>query len=532
MKIAAYSLLIFSALSARLPNRDSIAKRIDGGPLAELSEFPYIANIDVYDGSGSTGPGSIVAGCGATVITSRHILTAAHCFHSSMSRVFNASNIVVNYANINFYLFTNTENNVKSYTKHPDFNWGDYRKNDIAIIELKEPVDTSVTSFAKIYDLPIVGGSVATPAGWGDMQMPYPGTLEKMNIMISNSSGCLTKNRDWNGNSGYTICIQPDGTSSLGSGDSGGPLSYLNLPGSPQLGVLSFGDTYENSPGENTQTVGVPKELLLYSTEEILKYNQMIHPQPPAHQLQPPAHQPQPPAHHPQPPAHQPLPPAHYPQPQAHNPQPQSQHPQPPAQHPQPPAHQPQPPAQHPQPPAHQPQPPAYQPQPPAHQPQPPAHQPQPPAHHPQPPAHHPQPPAHHPQPPSHQALHQFCIQNDILVYGENGSVRDCTLERKQCGKNSQGLSTCIDKEPSKNTCDSTTILNYNNGTTENCALSYRTCGKHYSEGFACIDRNDLPPRCILDTMLIVNDRKVRDCAHVGQTCGRTPEGNFDCIDI
>ncbi|OMJ25747.1 Chymotrypsin BII [Smittium culicis] len=264
MKILAYSILIFSTFSTSFQTQGPITKRIKGGTNADLSEFPYIANLDIYNDSGS-----IVSGCGATLITSRHVLTAAHCFHATMTRTYNATNIVVNYGNVDYDLFTIKDRNVKSYTIHPDFYW----------------VDTSVASFAKIYDLPIIDGSVATPAGWGDLSMPYPGTLEKIDIIISNSSGCLENNDDWNGNNGFTICSQSNGVKSACHGDSGGPLSLINFPGSPQIGIASFVssnirpivcedintfDFFTNGFYHIdfiAQTSGVPKDLLLYSTE-------------------------------------------------------------------------------------------------------------------------------------------------------------------------------------------------------------------------------------------------------------------------
>ncbi|OMJ14440.1 Chymotrypsin-like elastase family member 2A [Smittium culicis] len=561
MHLSAYSMLILSTISASVSAQASRIPRVINGSNSSLKNFPYMVNYDTHFQNGRIG------GCGGTLITSKHILTAAHCLYENFDNTIEPSRIIASYGNINYDSFADNTFNVKSFAKYPTFsNRISYSTGDIAILELDEPVDSSVVSFSKIYDLPITDEMVGTLAGWGDLNIPPPKPLQQTELKVSSEPYCAQANPNWTGNNGLLICVAPDGITSECNGDSGGPISLLNLPGSPQFGVYSIYNYLDNSNQTCNaistihhiespimyidfiaQTVGVPKELLLYSTEGTLQekdlaiqkitgFKRDLEVQPDGTSsttssststtssststTSSPSSTTSSPSSTSSSPSSTTSSSTSTTSSSSSTTSSSSSTTSSPSsttissstssvsiET-----------------------------------------------------------PAKKPSFCSTGVLlddgngnitncskddkvcglnsqnnydcvnetyyKRFCIQNDILVYGENGSVRDCTLERKQCGKNSQGLSTCIDKEPSKNTCDSTTILNYNNGTTENCALSYRTCGKHYSEGFACIDRNDLPPRCILDTMLIVNDRKVRDCAHVGQTCGRTPEGNFDCIDI
>ncbi|OMJ25955.1 Chymotrypsin-like elastase family member 2A [Smittium culicis] len=283
IKIAIYSIFIASAISAGIRTQPSRKPRIVGGTYAEISEFPYIVaeDIAVADSFGF---------CGGSLITSKHVITAAHCVYAGESTPVTANSFSIGYGEVDLYKYPQVNPNVKSYTLHPDYKNDDSNKNDIAVLELIEPVDMSVTSFGKIYDLPVTDGLVTTAAGWGDTEGAPDYFLKRTDLIVTSVNNCTRYNKYWNGNNGLTVCVESDGITATCFGDSGGPLSLSNLPGAPIVGITSFFQAHSfrglkcSSP-ENTsffthvfdhidfisESIGVPKELLLYSTEGTLE---------------------------------------------------------------------------------------------------------------------------------------------------------------------------------------------------------------------------------------------------------------------
>ncbi|OMJ20799.1 Chymotrypsin-C [Smittium culicis] len=294
MKVIAYSLLIASTLSAsvpiigsriparasRNPAQTSRVKRVINGSNADLTDFPYISNQDTLRNNSWTS-------CGGSLISSKHILTSAQCVHFGLETPAPSKDFILSYGNTNLEAFAEDTFNIDSYIVHPGFKYDEYKTNDIAIIVLKEPVDSSVASFAKIYDLPVTEGMISSAPGWGDRLGPNPRLLKKTDQKVSSGERCVRYNEKWNGNTGDTICIQENGISSTCFGDAGGPLALIDLPGSPIIGINSFfqyfgplqffGCNSINTTSYYTnvikhidfisESISVPKELLLYSTE-------------------------------------------------------------------------------------------------------------------------------------------------------------------------------------------------------------------------------------------------------------------------
>lgn len=130
--LVAFSFLMFSNFSSsKTVDFNSIGKRIVGGTNATKIQFPYYAQIVsvVKKNNSKIGFGN----CGGSLISTTHILTAAHC----------VENVLMLRIILGFYTVDDRSDvevhHVKSVNIHSEYNTT-AMSNDIALIELAKPV--------------------------------------------------------------------------------------------------------------------------------------------------------------------------------------------------------------------------------------------------------------------------------------------------------------------------------------------------------------------------------------------------------
>ncbi|XP_074598084.1 uncharacterized protein LOC141852838 isoform X2 [Brevipalpus obovatus] len=222
--------------------------------------------------------------CGATLISERYLVTAAHCvinrFPSSMR------------VRLGAYDFSdNVDPNaidyaVKNFRIHGAYDSKSYR-NDIAIITLKQEVPISSGAIRPIC-LPDARrtffGREAIVAGWGAREFGGDASkkLRQVSVPIWNNTACQSSyNLDFINDiycAGY-----PQGGRDACQGDSGGPLMLQGAEGRWQLvGIVSFGFRcgQPNFPGVYTR-VSSHMDWIAQETSDSPSGNLNVdHPQP------------------------------------------------------------------------------------------------------------------------------------------------------------------------------------------------------------------------------------------------------------
>ncbi|XP_057334005.1 transmembrane protease serine 11B-like [Microplitis mediator] len=210
-------------------------KRIVGGHNADPGEWPWIAAL--------FNAGRQV--CGGSLISNRHILTAAHCVAHMNS--WDVARLTVRLGDYN--IKTNTEirhveRRVKRVVRHKGF---DARTlyNDVALLTLNEPVEFS--ELIRPICLPtgsqLYNGKVATVIGWGSLREsgPQPAVLQEVAIPVWSNAECKVKygGAAPGGIVDSFLCAGRAAKDSC-SGDSGGPL-MVNDGRWTQVGIVSWG---------------------------------------------------------------------------------------------------------------------------------------------------------------------------------------------------------------------------------------------------------------------------------------------------
>lgn len=215
----------------------SDGNRIVGGAAADDKEFPWqVALCNV----GSTQPF-----CGGTILTSKTILTAAHCkTDTSLFKV------VVGEHSISDEFDGQSRLSPKTWEDHPDYNENTY-DNDYAIITLDDNDEITWTDRVQPICLPDkdndYAGVMATVTGWGTLSSggSSPDVLQKVSVDTQSNADCVA-------NSGYSsagyditdnmMCAASDGKDSC-QGDSGGPMiaENTNTDRYVLIGVVSWG---------------------------------------------------------------------------------------------------------------------------------------------------------------------------------------------------------------------------------------------------------------------------------------------------
>ena len=203
--------------------------RIVGGSVAELGDWGWSVSLQ------SKGAHF----CGAILVNSDYILTAAHCFYDPVKPPISAS-ISPSQVQIFFGLhntnsmetWVQARNAAKLYSHEKYFKGKSFYSNDIALIKLDKPVNfdkhvvpVCIDETKKIN----VSNKVAWATGWGaPIFQGAPTSLKKqISMNISTDRFCKAKYRT-SFKSLFHICGESLENSGICQGDSGGPLVYKN----------------------------------------------------------------------------------------------------------------------------------------------------------------------------------------------------------------------------------------------------------------------------------------------------------------
>ncbi|CAK7315859.1 granzyme B-like [Vulpes vulpes] len=220
-------LLLLLLLAFCLPS-GAKAGEIIGGHEAKPHSRPYMALLQIKNPSGQIK-------CGGFLIQAMFVLTAAHCWGSSIKVTLGAHNIKEQEK-------TQQVIPVRRAIPHPDYSPKNY-SNDIMLLLLERKA--KLTAAVKTLPLPrgkarVRPGQVCSVAGWGQIEAKirrYPDTLQEVSLEVQKDSECeflLPKYYD----STTQLCVgNPKETKSSFQGDSGGPLVCNNVA----QGIVSYG---------------------------------------------------------------------------------------------------------------------------------------------------------------------------------------------------------------------------------------------------------------------------------------------------
>ncbi|KMQ92954.1 chymotrypsin-1 [Lasius niger] len=197
-------------------------ERIVGGDIAAIGQFKYQVSLQSY--------GEHI--CGGSIISSTHILTAAHCvdddFYTDdmLIKLFNLQIVV---SGTNSPRIGGEKHDIKCIRKHPQYTgekeggW----KDDIAVITLKKPIKANdvqgpIPLASKNY---INGGKRGIVSGWGRTKISGSSSeiLRWLSVNVLSQESCLHGHKNPRTNENQICTLEKIGKGAC-QGDSGGPL--------------------------------------------------------------------------------------------------------------------------------------------------------------------------------------------------------------------------------------------------------------------------------------------------------------------
>ncbi|GJQ84296.1 hypothetical protein Trydic_g5235 [Trypoxylus dichotomus] len=211
-----------SVLRRRVPQLDG---RIIGGSSVDIADYPYQISLELY--------GSHI--CGGSIISSRFVVTAAHCTYGS-----SASNLRVR-AGSSIRQAGGSVVTVAAINEHPGFDyWNlDY---DVSVLELAS--DLSFGDVIAPIDLPsdaeqLEPGTDAVVSGWGTTSEGgfSPFELQAVVVPLVSNSDCQNAYDSYEVTDQMLCAGVDEGGKDACQGDSGGPLAV----GGVLVGIVSWG---------------------------------------------------------------------------------------------------------------------------------------------------------------------------------------------------------------------------------------------------------------------------------------------------
>merc|ERR1719458_476167 len=211
--------------------------RIVGGQETEQHEYPWQVGLVSRNGRSPF--------CGGTLISSTHVLTAAHCTQTDASSIA----VILGEHNIADSEFNRV--NVAEIINHPEYNSGT-TDNDYAILRLASPVTftNEVSPACLPADLSnTFAGVLATVTGWGTLSSggSQPTVLQEVDVTVTTNTEC---NNAYGSITNNMVCAADSGKDSC-QGDSGGPMIAPENGRQALIGVVSWGAgcAWEGYPG-------------------------------------------------------------------------------------------------------------------------------------------------------------------------------------------------------------------------------------------------------------------------------------------
>ncbi|KAM7178054.1 trypsin I-P38-like [Macrochelys suwanniensis] len=211
----------FLGAAVAFPIDDADDDKIVGGYTCSKNSLPYQASLNIG-----------YHFCGGALINSRWVVSAAHCYKSSIQVRLGEHNLAVN---------EGTEQNINSakVIRHPSYSYSTLN-NDIMLIKLASAA--TLNSYVNTIALPtscVATGTQCLISGWGNTLSSgtnYPDLLQCLKAPVLSSSQCssaypgqITSNM---------ICIgYLEGGKDSCQGDSGGPVACNGV----LQGIVSWG---------------------------------------------------------------------------------------------------------------------------------------------------------------------------------------------------------------------------------------------------------------------------------------------------
>nr|XP_022905881.1 chymotrypsin-1-like [Onthophagus taurus] len=217
--------------------------RIIEGEVVDQSNFPFIASI-IEEGNHV---------CGASIISDRYILTAAHCTYSVGFIPRDLDTTVVSVGASKWQLGTKYRLS-KTYA-HVNYN-AVATTNDIGLFKTAKKIEfTSNVQPVKLNkkDLPQESGLECIVIGWGYTSnggFMIDEAADVLNVVKINTISTESCQKYYENIDERNICLTGTGRKGTCSGDSGGPLLYYDGGDLIQIGLVSYGGDCNNTSPE------------------------------------------------------------------------------------------------------------------------------------------------------------------------------------------------------------------------------------------------------------------------------------------